>query len=116
WAFPNKWARMFVGAAGMIVELFVASICAFILLATKDSNSLITHLSYDAMLIASVTTVIFNANPLLRYDGYYMLSDYLEIPNLQRKSREYLLGLIKRHVFRIKATQPLPPPWQRVLL
>ena len=62
------------------------------------------------MLIASVTTVIFNANPLLRYDGYYMLSDYLEIPNLQQKSREYMLGLIKRHVFRIKSQQPLPPP------
>src|SRR5207248_8817216 len=64
----------------------------------------------------SVTTVLFNANPLLRYDGYYMLSDFLEIPNLQQKSREYVFGLIKRHVFRIKPTQPLPPPGQRVLL
>jgi putative peptide zinc metalloprotease protein len=68
------------------------------------------------MLIASVSTILFNANPLLRYDGYYMLSDYLEIPNLQMRSREYLLGLIKRHVFRIKPTQPLPPPLQRVQL
>lgn len=116
WAFSNKWARMFVGAAGMIVELFVASICAFIWLATKDSNSLVSQLSYNAMLIASVSTVVFNANPLLRYDGYYILSDYLEIPNLQMRSREYLLGLIKRHIFRIKPVQPLPPPGQRVLL
>src|SRR6185503_19185772 len=62
---------------------------------------------------AGFTTVIFNANPLLRYDGYYMLSDWLEIPNLQQKSKEYLLGLIKRHVFRIKSQQPLPPVGQR---
>jgi putative peptide zinc metalloprotease protein len=115
WAFPNKWARMFVGAAGMIVEIFFAAICAFIWRNT-NSSELINQLAYNAMLIASVSTVLFNANPLLRYDGYYMLSDYLEIPNLQQKSREYLMGLIKRHVFRIKSQQPLPPPYQRVQL
>jgi putative peptide zinc metalloprotease protein len=115
WAFPSKWARMFVGAAGMIVELFFACFCAiFWIYATP--GTLPSQLAYNAMLIASVSTVVFNANPLLRYDGYYMLSDYLEIPNLQQKSREYLMGLIKRHVFRIKATQPLPSPTQRVQL
>ena len=55
------------------------------------------------MFIASVSTIIFNANPLLRYDGYYILSDLLEIPNLRQKSTEYSLGLIKRHIFRVKA-------------
>ncbi|HMB95052.1 MAG TPA: site-2 protease family protein, partial [Tepidisphaeraceae bacterium] len=84
WAFSNKWSRMFVGAAGMIVELFVASLCAlFWIFATP--NTLPSQLAYNAMFIASVSTVIFNANPLLRYDGYYMLSDYLEIPNLQMR-------------------------------
>lgn len=115
WAFPNKWARMFVGAAGMIVEIFVAALCAIYWLYATP-GTLPSQLAYNAMIIASVSTVIFNANPLLRYDGYYMLSDYLEIPNLQMKSREYLFGLIKRHVFRIRATQPLPPAGQRVLL
>jgi putative peptide zinc metalloprotease protein len=115
WAFPSRWARMFVGAAGMIVELFVAAIMAFVWMNTNP-NTLTNQLAYNTMLIASVSTVIFNANPLLRYDGYYMLSDFLEIPNLQRKSTEYILGIVKRHVFRVKATQPLPPPWQRVQL
>jgi putative peptide zinc metalloprotease protein len=115
WAFSSRWARMFVGAAGMIVELFVAAILAFVWLNTNQ-NELINQLAYNAMLIASVSTIVFNANPLLRYDGYYMLSDFLEIPNLQRKSTEYILGLIKRHIFRVKATQPLPPVWQRVQL
>jgi putative peptide zinc metalloprotease protein len=113
WSFPNKWARMLVGAGGMVVELFFASIMAFIWLATKDSHTLVSQLSYNAMLIASVTTVVFNANPLLRYDGYYMLSDFWEIPNLQQKSKDYALGLLKRHVFRVKSQQPLPPPIQR---
>ncbi len=115
WAFPSRWQRLFVGAAGMVVELFAASLLAFVWASTTP-GSLLNQLAYNGMLIAGVSTVIFNANPLLRYDGYYMLSDLLEIPNLQRKSTEYALGLIKRHVFGIKDQQPLPPIRQRLWL
>ena len=117
WAFPNKWKRVFVGAGGMIFELFVAAICAFIWKATYGSGSnLVNQLAYNTMLIASVSTIVFNANPLLRYDGYYILSDFWEIPNLQRKASEYALGLVKRHIFRVKQQQPLPPLKQRIEL
>lgn len=112
WAFASRWQRMFVGGAGMVFELFVASIMAFVW-ANTNEMSLWNQLAFNAMLIASVTTIIFNANPLLRYDGYYMLSDWLEIPNLQQRSTEYALGLIKRHIFGVKLQQPLPPPAQR---
>ncbi len=115
WSFPSKWQRVFVGAAGMIVELFFAALMAFIWINTSTSH-LINQLAFNAMLVASVTTVIFNANPLLRYDGYYILADFLEIPNLRQKSTEYTLGLIKRHVFGVKLQQPLPPPLQRFWL
>lgn len=120
WQFSNKWKRIFVGAAGMYVELFVAAIAAFIWLNTNAAYAPwgipVNELAYNAMLIASVSTILFNANPLLRYDGYYMLSDWLEIPNLQQKSRDYTLGLIKRHVYRVRLPQPLPPAMQRVWL
>jgi putative peptide zinc metalloprotease protein len=117
WAFSNKWHRIFVGCAGMIVELFIAAICAFIWRYTNpEVNPLISQLAYNAMFIASVSTILFNANPLLRYDGYYILSDLLEIPNLRQKSSDYTLGMIKRHVFRLKLQQPLPPMGQRVWL
>jgi putative peptide zinc metalloprotease protein len=115
WGFPNKWHRIFVGAAGMIVELFVAAIIALCWV-HMDKSTLPAQLCFNAMLVASVSTVIFNANPLLRYDGYYILSDWLEIPNLRQKSSEYALGLLKRHVFRVKLQQPLPPVGQRVWL
>ncbi len=115
WAFPSRWQRMFVGCAGMIVELFVASVLAIIWVFIRH-DTLPGQLMYNAMLIASVSTIVFNANPLLRYDGYYILSDFLEIPNLRQKSTEYAMGLIKRHVFGVKATQPLPPPGQRFWL
>ncbi|MDB5298318.1 MAG: Peptidase family [Phycisphaerales bacterium] len=117
WAFNNKWHRIFVGAAGMIVELFFASICAFIWVNVGDpQHNIVGQLAFNAMLVASVTTIIFNANPLLRYDGYYILSDYLEIPNLRQKSQEYSIGLVKRHLFRVKQQQPLPPLLQRFWL
>ncbi len=114
WSLPSKWQRTLVGAGGMIFELFVAAICAFVWKYTAPG--LVHSLAYNTMLIASVSTVIFNANPLLRYDGYYMLSDLLEIPNLKQKSMEYSMGLIKRHVFRVKSPIPLPPPGQRFWL
>jgi putative peptide zinc metalloprotease protein len=117
WSFPSKWQRVFVGAAGMIVELFVASICAVIWCVTNPAAyPLVSQLAYNAMFVASVSTVIFNGNPLLRYDGYYILSDWLEIPNLRQKSTEYSLGLIKRHIFRLKLPNPLPPLGQRAWL
>ena len=115
WSFRNKWHRIFVGAAGMIVELFFASLCAFVWYMTNKSE-LINQLAFNAMLVASFTTIVFNANPLLRYDGYYILSDFLEIPNLRQKSSDYSLGLIKRHIFGVKLQQPLPPPLQRIWL
>lgn len=117
WSFPSRWQRIYVGAAGMVVEIFVAALCAFVWAATDPgSGTLVNQLAYNAMLIASVSTVLFNANPLLRYDGYYMLSDFLEIPNLQKKSSDYTLGLIKRHLFRVKPREPLPSPMTRLWL
>jgi len=117
WGLSSKWKRIFVGAGGMIFELFVAAIMAFIWAnTTGGAYQLVNQLAYNTMLIASVSTIMFNANPLLRYDGYYILSDLLEIPNLSQKAKEYSLGLIKRHVFRVKSPLPLPPPGQRIWL
>jgi putative peptide zinc metalloprotease protein len=120
WSFQNKWHKVLVGAGGMIFELFVAALAAFVWANTQASYSFwgipVNGLAYNIMLIASVSTVIFNANPLLRYDGYYILSDLLEIPNLRYRSTEYSLGLIKRHLFGVKLMQPLPPVGQRFWL
>jgi putative peptide zinc metalloprotease protein len=91
WVLPNKWHRIAIGAAGMYVELILAGICAWIWWYSQPGW--LNHLSLNIVFLCSVSTVIFNANPLLRYDGYYMLSDLLEIPNLSQKSQ---LSLINR--------------------
>ncbi|MGI6419455.1 MAG: hemolysin D [Thermoguttaceae bacterium] len=99
WMLPSKWHRAAIGAAGIYVELTLASIATFIWWFTEPG--LVHYLCLNVMFISSVSTILFNANPLLRYDGYYILADLVEIPNLRqkatailsRKMGEWFLGL-----------------------
>ena len=100
WAFTSKWQRISVAFGGILVELFIAAIAMVIWANTGDG--LIHNLAYNVVFLASVTTVLFNGNPLLRYDGYYMLSDLLEIPNLTSRSTRQLFYLSQRFLLRIK--------------
>ena len=86
WMLPNKWHRAAIGAAGMYVELFLASVATF--LWWFSTPGLVNHICLSVMFICSVSTVVFNGNPLLRFDGYYILMDLLEIPNLRQKATE----------------------------
>ena len=88
WMLTNKWHRVIIGAAGMYVEMVLASICTFVWWFTEPG--LLNNLCLNTMFISSVSTLIFNGNPLLRYDGYYMLADILEIPNLRQKATQIL--------------------------
>ena len=88
WMLPNKWHRAAIGAGGMYVEMVVASIATFIWWFSEPG--LLNHICLNAMFVASVSTLIFNANPLLRYDGYYILADVAEIPNLRQKATSIL--------------------------
>ncbi|WP_194470742.1 peptidase M50 [Bradyrhizobium sp. CCBAU 51753] len=96
--FRNKWHRALVGAAGMIVEVFFAALALYVWLAVE--TGLVRALAFDAMVIAGVSTVVFNGNPLLRYDGYYILADLLETPNLAQRATRYWGHLVDRYVFR----------------
>jgi putative peptide zinc metalloprotease protein len=80
WAFRSKWRRVLVGAAGMIAELFAAAVAVFVWASTGPG--ILHSLAYNTIFVASLSTILFNINPLLRFDGYYILSDLLDIPNL----------------------------------
>jgi putative peptide zinc metalloprotease protein len=88
WMLPNKWHRAAIGAAGMYVELVIASICTFVWWFSEPG--MLNHLCLSTMFVCSVSTLMFNSNPLLRYDGYYILSDLIEIPNLRQKATDIL--------------------------
>lgn len=116
WGFESKWKRIAVGAGGMIFELFAASIAAFVWLNTHP-GSLTHQIAYNVLFTASVSTVLFNANPLMRFDGYFILSDLLEVPNMMQRSQNLLKYLFKVHFYRLKnETPPSSDPAELVIL
>ena len=103
-AFRSRAQRVAVGAAGMLVETGVAAIAMFVWAAVEPG--LVRALAFNVLVAASVTTVLFNANPLMRYDGYYILSDFLEIPNLGQRANRYWSDLVDRYLF---GREDMPP-------
>ena len=100
WAFQDKYKRVVVCAMGIIAELLIAS-CAIILWSVCEPGLLKT-LALNSAVIASVSTLAFNANPLLKFDGYYILQDLIEIPNLYQRSKKYLTYLLAKHIAGVK--------------
>jgi putative peptide zinc metalloprotease protein len=96
WLLPNKWKRIWISAAGIYVECFLASIATFVWM--YSTPGLLNSLAMATMFICSVNTIMFNANPLLRYDGYYVMADWLEIPNLRIKSTQFFSYLFQEKV------------------
>lgn len=108
-SFASRWRRAVVGAAGILVELTLASIA--MLVWVQAEPGLLRAFCFSVMLIAGVSTLLFNGNPLLRFDGYYVLSDLLGIPNLAQRANAYLGYLVQRHGFGVsEAISPATAP------
>jgi putative peptide zinc metalloprotease protein len=106
--FKSKWQRALVGMAGMLTEVFIAALAVFAW--TLMEPGFVRSLCFQIMLIAGVSTIVFNSNPLLRFDGYYILCDLLEIPNLGARSSRYWASLAERRVFGLEeAPAPVAP-------
>lgn len=88
WMMKDKWHRIIIGAAGMYIEVVLSAIAIYAWWLTKPG--MLHYLALNTFFVTTITTVIFNANPLMRFDGYYMMSDFLEIPNLRAKSDKML--------------------------
>ena len=97
WRFENKWKRILTSAAGMMSEIFIAAIACWVWV-TSEPGPLQFHAG-NVIISATLHTLLFNINPLMRFDGYYMLSDWLEIPNLASQGRTWLKGKFKRLYF-----------------
>jgi putative peptide zinc metalloprotease protein len=103
YSFRDKKKRMLVGAAGIIVELFIAALAVVVWV--NSGPGTVRAIAYNMMIIGGVSTLLMNGNPLIRYDAYYILSDFLEIPNLATRSSEFLGSFFKRHLLRIPEVQ-----------
>ena len=100
WTMPNKWHRIAISAGGIYVELVIASISTLVWWYTEPGT--MHSIAFALMSLTSLTTFLVNANPLMRFDGYYILSDLIEIPNLRAKSAQAMQSLVDRHVLGIK--------------
>jgi putative peptide zinc metalloprotease protein len=100
WSFRERRQRILVATSGMLFEFFAAAGAA--LLWANTGPGAIHSLALNILIVASISTLLFNANPLLRYDGYYILSDLLDIPNLQPRSQAHLKHLARRYFFGLK--------------
>ncbi|WP_157117991.1 peptidase M50 [Oceanicoccus sagamiensis] len=110
--FRDKRKRMAVGAAGIAVEMFLGSLALFVWLTVESGAA--HAIAYNVILISGVSTLLFNGNPLLRFDGYYVFSDAIEIPNLGARSTQYLGYLIQRYPLGINdAESPATSNWER---
>jgi putative peptide zinc metalloprotease protein len=110
-AYARKWDRVVVGAAGMVMEIWLAALALLAWLAVEPG--LLRSLLYNLVVVGSVTTVVFNANPLLRFDGYYMLMDAIEVPNLAQRANAWWQSLLRRRGFGIPADPPEATPAER---
>ncbi len=105
WGLPSRWQRALVALAGIIVETSVAAVAAIIW--ARSNEGVLHDAAYNTVWIAGIASLLFNSNPLLRYDGYYVLSDILDIPNLLQRANGQLTYLVKRWLLGMKQVRPV---------
>lgn len=111
-AFRSRWQRATVAGAGIMTEMLIAALA--MMLWVQVEEGLVRALAFNTMLIAGVSTLLFNGNPLLRFDGYYVLCDLIDIPNLGTRANRYIFYLLQRYLLRIRDAQsPVSAPGER---
>ncbi len=115
WLLRSKRERIVVAAAGMMFELVLAAAAAVVWSRSAD-GTVLKGLMYNVIFVSGVSTILFNANPLMRYDGYFILADLLEMPNLGNRSNEFLKFLVKKHLWKTprldeRETNPAERRW-----
>lgn len=97
WNFPNRWQRIHAAFAGIYAELFVAA--AAVLIWVENPGSVVGNIAHNLVLVAGFSSLIFNINPLMRFDGYYILSDLVAIPNLYSRGKDFVSSVFSALFF-----------------
>lgn len=108
WMLPGKWQRIAVSAAGMLSDLLLASLAMFVWWFAEPG--LLSALCLNMMFVGAVSSLLFNGNPLLKYDAYYMLADAIEVPNLQEQSRRVVGSAVSEWLLDTDLFPGPPPP------
>src|SRR5207247_10940684 len=93
WLFPEKYKRLWVTFAGAYFEIFLWAMATLVWRVT-DTHTIVNYLALVVMATSAIKT-LFNLNPLIKLDGYYLLSDWLEVPNLRAKAFRYVRARLR---------------------
>ncbi len=104
WLMPSRFRRITVSFAGMYFESFVA--LAAVLIWVLSDSAWVRSIAHHTIVLSTLTTVLFNANPLMKFDGYFMLSDWLDIPNLKSKADESFRYVVKSKLLGLEVKRP----------
>lgn len=104
WGFRTRWQRLHTAVAGMYIELFIAGLAAWVW--ALGPPGIVNDLAFNCVVVASVSTLIFNCNPLMRFDGYFVLSDLVALPNLYSRGQAYVRYLFTRYLLGVPARFP----------
>jgi putative peptide zinc metalloprotease protein len=115
WTLADKWKRIIISFAGIYVELVIAALATFVWWYTPAYPT-VNNIALCIMVLCSVSTVMFNANPLMRFDGYYILADWLEVPNLREKANRFLNNLFLSKCLGVETPpEAYMAPWRKWL-
>lgn len=114
WSFRSRWHRIHTALAGVYIELIIASIAVIVW--TQCDSPLMRHVLQNIIVMASVSTIVFNLNPLMKFDGYYVLSDLLQVPNLSSQANSILMSLMQKVLYGATTGQPMILGRNRVVL
>ncbi len=104
WSFRSRWHRIHTALAGVYIELILASIA--VIAWTNCDSALVRHLLQNIVVMASFSTIVFNLNPLMKFDGYYVMSDLLQVPNLTSQANSVLMSLVQKFFYGATTGQP----------
>ncbi|MBF0439691.1 MAG: HlyD family efflux transporter periplasmic adaptor subunit [Magnetococcales bacterium] len=108
WLFENNRHKLYVALAGVWIELVLCAFAVFIWTLT-DVETLIGRISFILVTVATASSLFLNLNPLMKFDGYYILSDYLEIPNLRQNAIDWFSYSLKKNLLHLNVTPPFTP-------
>ncbi|MEX2138902.1 MAG: biotin/lipoyl-binding protein [Pirellulales bacterium] len=108
WRFASRWRRIHISAAGMYLEVLISALAAVVWQST--SSDVVRQVAADVILAGTISTLLFNLNPLMRFDGYYILGDLLELQNLYESGRRYVQYWAKRRLLGMPVAAPRLPP------
>ncbi|WP_156373293.1 biotin/lipoyl-binding protein [Pseudorhodoferax sp. Leaf267] len=103
----SRYQRALISAAGIMAELLIAAIALALWLAVQPG--LVRDMAFIVLLTAGLSTLLTNGNPLLRYDGYFVLCDLLDLRNLATRSGRYWAEGLNRRLFGVPARVPVEP-------